>query len=129
MRAAPMTSGFAVLSRRTIALLALASLLVATGAGAAAAARASTPSQRHYPPAVRSAFIASCTKAAKAAAGTRLTSAQARTYCRSALACIERHLTLRQFERTVQNMQAGRRNPNARVLTSCERAAAKKVTG
>jgi hypothetical protein len=122
-----MTIGFAVLSRRAIALLALASLLVAIGAGASA--DASTPSRRHYPSAVRSAFIASCTKAAKEAAGTRLTSAQARTYCRSALACIERHLTLRQFERVVQNMRAGRRNPNARVLTSCERAAAKEVTG
>jgi hypothetical protein len=117
----------ALLSRRTIALLALAALLVAIGA--AAAAHGATPTQRHYPPAVRTAFISSCTRAAKATAGTRLTKAQARTYCRSALACIERHLTLRQFERTVQNMQAGRRNPNARVLTSCERAAAKKVTG
>jgi hypothetical protein len=27
------------------------------------------------------------------------------------------------------NMHAGRRNPNARIFTSCERAAAKKVTG
>jgi uncharacterized protein (DUF2141 family) len=117
----------ALLSRRASALLALATVLVAIGVGAVAHAAPAT--QRHYPPEVRRAFVSSCTRAAKAAAGTRLTTTQAGTYCRSALACIERRLTLRQFERTVQNMQAGRRNPNARVFTSCERAAAKKVTG
>jgi hypothetical protein len=117
----------ALLSRQALALLALATVLVAIGAGAVANAAPTT--QRQYPPEVRRAFVSSCTRAAKAAVGTRLTTAQANTYCRSALACIERRLTLRQFERTVQNMQAGRRNPNARVFTSCERAAAKKVTG
>jgi hypothetical protein len=122
-----MRSGFGPVSRRAVALLALASLLVAIGAGAAAGA--APPAQRHYPPEVRSAFIASCARAARAVGGNRLTQAQANTYCRTALACIERHLTLRQFARTVQNMQAGRRNPNARVFTSCERAAARKVTG
>jgi hypothetical protein len=85
--------------------------------------------QRHYPPAVRSSFIKSCTRTAKAVAGSKITKAQARQYCTSALACIERHLTLRQFVRVVQNMQAGRRNPNAHFLTSCERAAARKVVG
>ena len=114
-------------SRRAIALLALATLLLAIGAGAIAGA--ATPTQRHYPPAVRTAFISSCTRAAKAVAGSRLTKAQASAYCRSSLACIERRLTLRQFEQTVKNMQTGRRNPNARIFTSCERAAAKKVTG
>ena len=122
-----MRIGFGLLSRRAVALLALSALLLAIGAGAAA--NAATTTQRHYPPSVRRAFISSCTRAAKAAAGDRLTQAQAGTYCRSALSCIERQLTLRQFERTVQNMQAGRRNPNARVFTSCERAAARKVTG
>jgi hypothetical protein len=111
--------------RRATALLTLAALAIAIGAGAAA--DAAPPAQRHYPPSVRSAFIASCTRAAKSVAGDRLTRAQASTYCRSALSCIERHLTLRQFERVVQYMQAGRRNPNARVLTSCERAAAQRI--
>jgi hypothetical protein len=111
--------------RRFGALLALAALAVAIGAGAAA--DAATTTQRHYPPEVRRAFIASCTRVAKSVAGDRLTRAQARTYCTSALSCIERRLTLRQFERVVQNMQAGRSNPNARVLTSCERAAAQKI--
>ena len=124
-----MRSGSGLVSRRAVALLALASLLVAIGAGAAAGAGAAPPAQRHYPPEVRSAFISSCARAARAVGGSRLTPAQANTYCRTALACIERHLTLRQFARTVQNMQAGRRNPNARVFTSCERAAARKVTG
>ena len=92
-------------------------------------ATAGTPAtaQRHYPPEVRKAFIASCTRTAKAAAGSRITRAQARRYCTSALDCIERHLTLRRFERVVLNMGAGRRTPNARILTSCERAAARKV--
>jgi hypothetical protein len=125
MRAEPMRVGLAGLSHRAVALLALATLLVAIGAGAAA--RAAT--QRHYPPEVRRAFVSSCAKAATAVTGTRITKAQANTYCRSALACIERHLSLRQFERTVQNMQAGRKDPNARVFTSCERAAAQKITG
>jgi hypothetical protein len=101
-------------------------VLVATCVGATASAGAQ---QRHYPPEVRRAFIFSCTKAAKAVTGTRLTRARANTYCRSALACIERRLTLGQFERTVRNMQTGRSNPNARVFTSCERAAAQKITG
>jgi len=127
MRAEPMRVGLAALSHRAVALLALATLLVAIGAGAAA--RAATPTQRHYPPEVRRAFGSSCAKAATAVTGTRITKAQANTYCRSALACIERHLSLRQFERTVQNMQAGRKDPNARVFTSCERAAAQKITG
>jgi hypothetical protein len=122
-----MRPGVSLVSPRAIAVLALAALLVALGAGAMA--RAATPTQRHYPPQVRTAFISSCARAAKAAAGSRLTKAQANTYCRSALSCIERRLTLRQFEQTVKNMQTGRRNPNARIFTSCERAAAKKVTG
>jgi hypothetical protein len=121
-----MRIGLGLLSRRAIALLALATVLVAIVA--AAAAHAATPTQRHYPPAVRNAFISSCTKAAKATAGSRLTKAQASTYCRSALSCIERHLTLTQFARTVRNMQQGKRNPNARVFTSCERAALRKIT-
>jgi hypothetical protein len=105
------------------AVFATASLAMAgTTAGTAA-----PTAQRHYPSEVRRAFITSCTRTAKAVAGSRLTRAQARQYCTSALNCIERHLTLRQFERVVQNMQAGRRNPNAHVLTSCERSAAKKV--
>jgi hypothetical protein len=105
-----------------VALLATASLATAGTAGTAA-----PTAQRHYPPQVRSAFIASCTRTAKAVAGSRITKTQARRYCTSALSCIERHLTLSQFERVVANMQAGRRNPNAHFLTSCERAAAKKV--
>jgi hypothetical protein len=111
----------------SIVLAALAAVL-ATASLATAGTKAST-AQRHYPPEVRRAFITSCTRTAKAVAGSRLTRAQARQYCTSALSCIERHLTLRQFERVVQNMQAGRRNPNAHFLTSCERAAARKVVG
>jgi hypothetical protein len=122
-----MTSAFARPVRLVIALLAVAALAVAIGAGAAAHAAPAT--QRHYPPEVRSAFIKSCANAAKTVAGDKLTKAQATAYCRSALSCIERHLTLRQFAQTVRNMQAGRRNPNARVFTSCERAAAKRVLG
>jgi hypothetical protein len=113
--------------RRLAALLALAALAVAIGAGAMA--DAAPPTQRHYPPEVRRTFIRSCTNAAKTVAGDKVTKAQATAYCRSALSCIERHLTLRQFAQTVRNMQAGRRNPNARVFTSCERAAAQRVLG
>ena len=120
-----MTAALARSFRRATALLALAALAVAIGAGAAADEAPADAAP--LPPSVRSAFVSSCTRAAKSVAGDRLTKAQASTYCRSALSCIERHLTLRQFERVVQNMQAGRRNPNARVLTSCERAAAQRI--
>jgi hypothetical protein len=110
--------------------LALAALVaLALSAPIASAGPAAPTAQRHYPPAVRKAFITSCTRTAKAVAGSRITKTQARQYCTSALACIERHLTLTQFERVVQNMQAGRSNPNAHFLTSCERAAARKVVG
>ena len=91
---------------------------LATASVATAGTAAPTP-QRHYPPEVRRAFIASCTRTAKAVAGSRITRTQARQYCTSALACIERHLTLTQFERVVRNMQAGRRNPNVIGLSSC----------
>jgi hypothetical protein len=114
---------------RRVALCSLALAAVLLSASVATAGSAAPTAQRHYPPEVRRAFISSCTRTAKAVAGPRITRAQARQYCTSALACIERHLTLRQFVRTFQNMQAGRRNPNARILTSCERAAAKKVVG
>src|SRR4051812_19532782 len=110
-------------------VLATAFAVVLPTGSMAAAGQPGPTAQRHYPPAVRRAFITSCTRTAKAVAGSRLTRAQARQYCTSALSCIERHLTLRQFERVVRNMQAGRRNPNAHVLTSCERAAARKVAG
>jgi hypothetical protein len=123
-----MSSGTRRLLRWSIVPAALFAAMLATGSIAAAGRRAPT-AQRHYPPEVRRAFIASCTRTAKAVAGSRMTRTQARRYCASALACIERHLTLRQFERVVLNMQAGRRNPNARILTSCERAAARKVVG
>jgi hypothetical protein len=122
-----MTTALARPIRRTIALLALAALAVAIGAGAVADAAPTT--QRHYPPEVRTSFVRSCASAAKTVAGDKVTKAQATAYCRSALSCIERHLTLRQFVQTVRNMQAGRRNPNARVFTSCERAAAQRVLG
>jgi hypothetical protein len=117
--------------RRLLPWSAVAAVLAAVLATAslATAGTAAPTSQRHYPPAVRKAFIASCTRTAKAVAGSRITKTQARQYCTSALACIERHLTLTQFERVVRNMQAGRRNPNAHFLTSCERAAARKVVG
>jgi hypothetical protein len=36
-------------------------------------------------------------------------------------------LTLKQFERVVLNMQSGAANPNAKVLTQCEKAAAKHL--
>jgi hypothetical protein len=110
------------------AVVAVLAAMLAT-ASLATAGTAAPTAQRHYPPAVRKAFIASCTRTAKAVAGSRITKTQARQYCTSALACIERHLTLTQFERVVQNMQAGRSNPNAHFLTSCERAAARKVVG
>jgi len=111
----------------SLVLAALAALLLS--ASLATAGTAAPTAQRHYPPEVRRAFISSCTRTAKAVAGARLTQTQARQYCTSALSCIERHLTLTQFERVVRNMQAGRRNPNAHFLTSCERAAARKVAG
>jgi hypothetical protein len=111
----------------SIVLAALVAVLAT--ASLAAAGTAAPRAQRHYPPEVRRSFITSCTRTAKAVAGSKITRTQARQYFTSALACIERHLTLRQFERVVLNMQAGRRNPNAHILTSCERAAAKKVVG
>jgi hypothetical protein len=122
-----MSSGIRRLLPWSIVVAALAAVLAT--ASLATAGTAAPTAQRHYPPEVRRAFIASCTRTAKAVAGGRITRAQARRYCTSALACIERHLTLSQFERTVQNLQSGRRNPNARILTSCERAAARKVVG
>jgi hypothetical protein len=113
---------------RIVALLALAVVLLALAAAGIASAAA--PDQRHYPPNVRSQFTSSCVQSAKRVAGANIiTKAKATAYCRSALSCIERHLTLAQFVRLAQNLKAGRHDSHVSVMTSCERAAAKRVLG
>ena len=113
--------------RRILALLGLAAVLAALAA--AGFATAATPDQRHYPPSVRHQFTASCVTSAKDVAGDNITKAKATEYCRVALNCIERHMTLAQFVRLGQNLKAGRHDSHVSVMTTCERSAARTVFG
>ncbi len=58
-----------------------------------------------------------------------VSSRQARVYCAGALACISKHLTLRQFRQFALNAQSGARNPDAHVVMSCEKQAAHLLHG
>lgn len=112
--------------RRGVAVLALVGLLAGGSLALAATAGAA---RHHYPRKLERSFVRTCARTAKAAAGSRITKRQATRYCRAALTCIERHLTLKQFVRTVTKMRSGTRNPNARVLTRCEQQAVAKARG
>jgi hypothetical protein len=113
-------------ARRMTALIALVALLAA---GSLALATSAGATRHRYPKDLERSFVRTCARAAKATAGSSLTKRQAATYCRTALTCIERHLTLRQFVRTVTRMRSGRRNPDARVLRRCEKQAIGKLRG
>jgi hypothetical protein len=113
------------LSRRLLvagALVATLSLFpVADVAGASA--------PHHYPPSFKKVFISACVKAARAGKSKTISKRQATAYCSTALACIEKKLTVKQFELAAEKMKTGKHDPNARVLTACERSAAKKTLG
>jgi hypothetical protein len=109
------------LPRRTSALLVTATIGVALSLGAAAPAISAGDS---YPSSVRGPFLKACTKTA---AEGQLTNKQAARYCRLALSCIEDRLTLKEFKETVTRMGSGKRNPNAKVFTTCERQAIRQV--
>ena len=81
-----------------------------------------------YPDAVVKSFVKSCTKTAVASADGKLTTKQARTYCRVAIKCIQRKLTLKQFELYVKRMRSGASNPGAKKVNSCIKQAAKAAT-
>ncbi len=110
--------------RRLAALLAIAVTAASLTLGAAPALSAG----HHYPASLKKSFIKTCTSTAKDAAAGKLTKRQAAKYCALALSCIERKLTLKEFEQTVLNMQSGKSNPNAKVLTKCEKQAISQVT-
>ena len=108
--------------RATALFLACGLAILATLSAFASAAAAAD-----YPPAVEKRFLSSCSRVAKATAGSTVTRAQARRYCRLSLACIERRLTLRQFVAYGKRLQSGRRNPAAKVVRSCTTSAARTV--
>ena len=118
----PVVSG-APARRAAAALAALVSAAAAVAIGTDGTAGAAPATQRHYPPEVRRQFTSACTRTAKQVAGERLTTRQARRLCADTLSCIERRLTFKQFVRLERNLQAGRRDRNAKVITRCEQAA------
>lgn len=107
---------------RAITLGCTALLVASAGVTASAGA-----AKHHYPAKEVAGFKRSCTKTAKDVANGKLTKKQATTYCDSTLTCVEGKLTYKQFEATVEKMQSGEANPNAKVLTACEKAAIKKA--
>ncbi len=97
-------------SRRIVAVLALAAIAATFLLAGVAAAKTS------YPSAVRKAFTTTCVKVA--VSGDKVSKAQATAYCKAALVCIERKLTLSQFAKS---------SANSRVVKACEKSAAKKA--
>ena len=90
-----------------VALLATVALVTAGAAGAAKSA---------YPANVEKAFMKSCVKAATKGGLSRK---KGRTYCRSALTCIEGKMTLKKFEHA---------DADAKPIRSCEKQALKKIS-
>jgi hypothetical protein len=74
-----------------------------------------------YPAQVKSAFVGSCVKAATS--GGNVTKKKAKAYCTSAFNCIQRKLTLKQFEKAANN-NSGQNN---KKIKACEKAALKKL--
>jgi hypothetical protein len=107
---------------RALVVVALVAVLAAASVPAALGAA-------RYPAAVRHVFIDACSKSAVSVSNGAITHKRAVSYCTSALTCISRKLTLKQFENVVLNMQSGKKNPNAKVLTQCEKSAAKQLIG
>ncbi|HEU0318668.1 MAG TPA: hypothetical protein VFR49_15130 [Solirubrobacteraceae bacterium] len=105
---------------RLVAVVVVSGVLAVVAGGSALAAA-------QYPASLRHVFVNACTKSAVAVSNGKISHQKAVSYCTSALTCISRKLTLAQFERVVLNMQSGAANPNAKVLTQCEKAAAKHV--
>lgn len=108
--------------RKHAAIIAVTS--AATLGVAAAPAGAAT---HHYPKALVKEFVTSCTKTAVASSDGQVTRTQARTYCRAAIKCIQRELTLKQFEQYVKRMQSGASNPAAKKVNKCVKQAAQSV--
>jgi hypothetical protein len=101
-----------------------AAMLAAGSFGGVAGASSST---HHYPEKYEKSFETTCAKAAKAVGGKKISKAQAKAYCKSALTCIEKKLTLKEFEQAVAKMQSGDTNPNAKAIATCEKQAASKL--
>ena len=118
-----MTRSIAALRRRVLALTAIGATVGAFAVVDVGAAMAAN----HYPSALTSAFISTCSKTAQSV-NKKVGKALADRYCTLAIACIERKLTLSQFEQVVKNMQSGKANPKAKVVTACERSAIQQAT-
>jgi hypothetical protein len=111
----------------SVARRALAAVVVLTAVSILASGAAFAAAGGHqYPPAFTKQFTIGCVKSAQDTS-TKITAAKAQRYCATALACIERKLTIKQVEVVYERMQSGKRNPNAAVLTKCEKSAAAKT--
>jgi hypothetical protein len=78
-----------------------------------------------YPAAISESFTTTCAATAKASSGGKLRDDRAKQYCQKALVCVEKKLTLKQFETASANMLNGKANPDAKVVRNCGEAAAK----
>jgi hypothetical protein len=96
-------------------------LALAVPIGAVAATPASAA---RYPSSVKKGFLKSCKKAAK---GEGVSSKQAGTYCNASLKCLQRELSLKQFEQYARAVAKGDKTPphNRKVKRCIEEAASK----
>ncbi|HEY4098083.1 MAG TPA: hypothetical protein VGM33_21350 [Baekduia sp.] len=116
--------GNVVGGRKAVVGTVTAAVLAAGSFGGVAGAASDT---HHYPAKYEKSFESTCAKTAKAVGGKKITKSQAKAYCKSALKCIEKKLTLKQFEQAAAKMQSGETNPHAKVLAACEKQAAAKL--
>lgn len=108
------------MNTRLTSIAITAVLSVSGGLAAAAPASAAT-----YPSAVRSEYLSACKKAAR---GEGVSSRDARVYCQASLKCLQRELTLRQFERFDRAVRRGDRTPPyLRTVNRCIKEAARAV--
>lgn len=112
-------------SRRPLALamalaLAVALLLALTAAPPA------TSAARAYPPGVKQGFMRTCVPTALDSSDGSFNRRQAKIYCRTSYSCLEKRLTLREFQKVGQ----AKRGRIARVRDMCiEKAARKALNG
>jgi hypothetical protein len=105
--------------RRLALLGATAALAVPVGFSAAPAFAAS------YPDEVKSAYLKGCREGAK---DDGASAKEARTFCRATLKCLQRELTLKQFNQYGTAVGKGDKTPpHNRVVKRCAKEAAKAL--
>jgi hypothetical protein len=80
-----------------------------------------------YPSSVRQEYLKACKKAARSSGGG-VSARDARVYCEVSLTCLQRNLTLKQFEKFDRAIRRGDETPPYRkVVNRCIKEAARAI--